>query len=81
MSHSEIYRRRAVDVLREAEAAATPSGREILCDIAEAYRVLAGNQDRIESRPPLEANPLAYLPLASYRFPKLKFLGKTADIE
>ena len=80
MSHSETYRRRADDVLREAEAAASPSTREILRDIAEAYRILAGNQDN-ESHPPLESNPLAYLPLASYRFPKLKFLGKKADIE
>ena len=79
MSHSEIYRRRADDVLSEAEAAASPSAREILRDIAEAYRVLGGNQDRNESRP-LEPNPLAYLPLASYRFPNLKFLGKKADV-
>ena len=67
MSHSEIYRRRAADVLREAEAPASPSVREILCDIAEAYRVLAGNQHRNESHPLLESNPLAYLPLASHR--------------
>jgi hypothetical protein len=80
MSHSETYRRRADDVLREAEAAASPSVREVLCDIAEAYRVLAGNQDRNDSHP-LESNPLAYLPLASYRFPKFKFLGKKADIQ
>jgi hypothetical protein len=78
MSHSETYRRRADEVLREAEAAASPSVREILCDIAEAYRVLAGNQDRNESHP-LESNPLAYLPLASYRFPKFKFFSQSEE--
>jgi hypothetical protein len=78
MSHSETYRRRADDVLREAEAAASPSVREILCDIAEAYRVLAGNQDRNESHT-LESNPLAYLPLASYRFPKFKFFSQSEE--
>jgi hypothetical protein len=79
VTQAEIYRRRANELLRQAEAAATPSAREIFCDIAEAYRMLAGDDDRDQLNAPREVNPLACLPLLAHRFPNFKLVGKPAD--
>jgi hypothetical protein len=79
VTQAEICRKRADELLRQAEVVATPSAREVVCDIAEAYRTLAGNDGRDPLNAPREVNPLACLPLLAYRFPNFKLVGNPAD--
>jgi hypothetical protein len=46
MSKADVYRKRAVECQRQADAAVTESVRETLQDIADKYRMLAANEER-----------------------------------
>jgi hypothetical protein len=46
MSKADLYRKRAAECQRPADAAVTGSGREALRDIADNYRTLAANEER-----------------------------------
>jgi hypothetical protein len=46
MSNGDVYRKRAVECQRQADAAVTESVRETLHDIADKYRMLAANEVR-----------------------------------
>ena len=46
MSKADMYRKRAAECQRQADAAVTGSVREILRDIADKYRMLAANDER-----------------------------------
>ena len=46
MSKADVYRKRAVECQRQADAAVTKSVRETLQDIADKYRMLAANEER-----------------------------------
>jgi hypothetical protein len=46
MSNGDVYRKRAVECQRQADAAVTESVRETLHDIADKYRMLAANEER-----------------------------------
>ena len=46
MSTADVYRKRAAECQRQADAAVTESVRETLQDIADKYRVLAANEER-----------------------------------
>jgi hypothetical protein len=46
MSKADVYRKRAAECQRQADAAVTESVRETLQDIADKYRVLAANEER-----------------------------------
>ena len=49
MSNGDVYRKRAVECQRQADAAVTESVRETLHDIADKYRMLAANEERSEA--------------------------------
>ena len=46
MSKADVYRKRAAECQRQADAAVTQSVRETLQDIADKYRALAANEER-----------------------------------
>jgi hypothetical protein len=46
MSKADMYRKRAAECQRQADAAVTGSVREALRDIADNYRTLAANEER-----------------------------------
>jgi hypothetical protein len=46
MSNGDVYRKRAVECQRQADAAVTQSVRETLHDIADKYWMLAANEER-----------------------------------
>ena len=46
MSNGDVYRKRAAECQRQADAAVTESVRETLQDIADKYRMLAANEER-----------------------------------
>ena len=46
MSKADVYRKRAAECQRQADAAVTESVRETLQDIADKYRALAANEER-----------------------------------
>ena len=46
MSTADVYRKRAVECQRQADAAVTESVRETLQDVADKYQALAANQER-----------------------------------
>ena len=46
MSKADMYRKRAAECQRQADAAVTESVRETLQDIADKYRMLAANEER-----------------------------------
>jgi hypothetical protein len=46
MSKADVYRKRAAECQRQADAAVTESVRETLQDIAGKYRMLAANEER-----------------------------------
>ena len=54
MSNADVYRKRAAECQRQADAAVSQSARETLQEIAEKYLALAANEDWSEamSRPP-----------------------------
>ena len=49
MSKADVYRKRAAECQRQADAAVTESIRETLQDIADKYRALAANEERSEA--------------------------------
>ena len=46
MSKADMYRKRAAECQRQADAAVTGSVREALRDIADNYRTLAANEEQ-----------------------------------
>ena len=46
MSKADVYRKRAAECQRQADAAVTESVRETLQNVAEKYRTLAANEER-----------------------------------
>ena len=46
MLNGDVYRKRAVECQRQADAAVTESVRETLQDIADKYWMLAANEER-----------------------------------
>jgi hypothetical protein len=46
MSNTDVYRKRAVECQRQADAAVSESVKETLHDIADKYRMLAANEER-----------------------------------
>jgi hypothetical protein len=59
MSKADVYRKRAAECQRQADAAVLESVRETLLDVAEKYRALAANEERSRAmvKPDGEGSP------------------------
>jgi hypothetical protein len=56
MSNADVYRKRAVECQRQADAAVTESVRETLQDVADKYQALAANEERSGAMPKLSGD-------------------------